>query len=111
MTGTVDATFFPLVGVVEQVRSGRLRALAVASTGQSTMLPEVPTFAEASYPVYNARAWAGLLAAAATPAPVIERLAQASARGAAARDPRVREQLWRARHGQLAGGLCALHAQ
>ena len=39
VTGTVDATFFPLVGVVEQVRSGRLRALAVASTGRGQRRP------------------------------------------------------------------------
>lgn len=82
VAGTVDATFYPLVGVVDHVRSGKLRALAVASAGRSPMLPDVPTFAEAGYPEYAARAWAGLAAPAATPAPVIERLAQACARAA-----------------------------
>ena len=53
------------------------------------MLPDVPTFAEAGYPEYSARAWAGLAAPAATPAPVIERLAQACAR--AAQRPEFRE--------------------
>ena len=52
----------------------------LASTGRTSMLPEVPTFAQAGYPEYSARAWAGLVAPAATPGPVIERLAQASAR-------------------------------
>jgi tripartite-type tricarboxylate transporter receptor subunit TctC len=81
LAGTVDATFYPLI-IAEHVRSGKLRALAVASTSRSTLLPEVPTFAEAGYPEYGARAWAGLVAPAGTPAPVIERLAQASARAA-----------------------------
>ena len=88
LAGNVDATFYPLL-VVDHVRSGKLRALAVASAGRSPMLPDVPTFAEAGYPEYNARAWAGLVAPAATPAPVIERLAQASSR--AVQRPEFRE--------------------
>jgi tripartite-type tricarboxylate transporter receptor subunit TctC len=89
VAGTVDATFYPLVGMVDHVRSGKLRALAVASAGRSALLPEVPTFTEAGYPEYAARAWAGLAEPAATPAPVIERLAQACAR--AAQRPEFRE--------------------
>ena len=88
LAGTVDATFYPLL-LADQVRSGKLRALAVASAGRSPLLPDVPTFAEAGYPGYAARAWAGLVAPAATPAPVIERLAQASAR--AVQRPEFRE--------------------
>jgi tripartite-type tricarboxylate transporter receptor subunit TctC len=88
LAGNVDATFYPLL-IADHVRSGKLRALAVASASRSPMLPEVPTFAEAGYAEYSARAWAGLVAPAATPAPVIERLAQASAR--AAQRPEFRE--------------------
>ena len=88
LAGNVDVTFYPLL-VVDHVRSGKLRALAIASAGRSPMLPDVPTFAEAGYPEYNARAWAGLVAPAATPAPVIERLAQASSR--AVQRPEFRE--------------------
>ncbi len=82
LAGTVDATFYPLVGMVDHVRNGNLRALAVASSGRSPMLPDVPTFTEAGYPEYRARAWAGLAAPAATPGAVIERLGQACARAA-----------------------------
>ena len=81
LAGNVDATFYPLL-LADHVRSCKLRALAVASTGRSPMLPEVPTFAEAGYPEFSARAWAGLMAPAATPEVVIERLAQACARAA-----------------------------
>ena len=112
VAGTVDATFYPLVGVVDHVRSGKLRALAVASAGRTPMLPDVPTFAEAGYPEYAARAWAGLVAPAATTAPVIERLAQACTR--AAQRPEFREFAGQVRCGrrrQFADGLCALHAQ
>ena len=88
LAGTVDATFYPLI-IADHVRSGKLRALAVASASRSTLLPDVPTFAQAGYPEYAARAWAGLVAPAGTPAPVIERLAQASAR--ASQRPEFRE--------------------
>ncbi len=81
LAGTVDAVFYPLL-IADHVKSGKLRALAVASASRSPMLPEVPTFAEAGYPEYRARAWAGLVAPGGTPAAVIERLAQASARAA-----------------------------
>lgn len=100
LSGTVDATFYPLVGLVDHVRGGKLRALAVASAGRSSMLPDVPTFTEADYPEYSARAWAGLAAPVATPAPVIERLSQACAR--AAQRPEFRE--FAAKFGAVAVG-------
>ena len=81
LAGTVDAVFYPLL-IADNVRSGKLRALGIASAGRSPMLPEVPTFAESGYPDYRARAWAGVVAPGATPAPVVERLAQACARAA-----------------------------
>lgn len=59
---------------------GKLRALAVASAGRTPVLPNVPTFTEAGLPEFAAHAWGGLVAPGGTPAPVIERLAQASAR-------------------------------
>lgn len=99
LAGTVDATFYPLL-IAEHVRSGKLRALAVAGAARTPMLPEVPTFAEAGYPEYSARAWAGLVAPAATPASVVERLAQACAR--AAQRPEFRE--FAARFGAAAVG-------
>ena len=88
LAGRVDATFYPLL-LAEHVRSGKLRALAIASASRSTMLPDEPTFAESGYPEYSARAWAGLVAPGGTPAPVVERLALACAR--AAQRPEFRE--------------------
>jgi tripartite-type tricarboxylate transporter receptor subunit TctC len=57
-----------------QVRSGKLRALAVTTSKRSTAVPELPTVAEAGVPGYEATAWFGVLAPAATPQPIIARL-------------------------------------
>jgi tripartite-type tricarboxylate transporter receptor subunit TctC len=99
LAGTVDAVFYPLL-IADNVRSGKLRALAIASAGRSPLLPDVPTFAEAGYPEYRARAWAGLVAPGGTPAPVMERLAKACAR--AAQRPEFRE--FATRNGAVAVG-------
>ena len=89
VAGTVDATFYPLITLADHVKSGKLRALAVANAGRTPVLPDVPTFAEAGYPAFAARAWGGVVAPSGTPAVVIERLAQASAR--AVQRPEFRE--------------------
>ena len=89
VAGTVDATLYPLITLADHVKSGKLRALAVANAGRTPVLPDVPTFAEAGYPAFAARAWAGLVAPGGTPTPVIDRLAQASAR--AVQRPEFRE--------------------
>jgi tripartite-type tricarboxylate transporter receptor subunit TctC len=49
------------------VKAGRLRALAVADTKRSTVMPEVPTVAEAGFPGTEAGTWYGILAPAGTP--------------------------------------------
>jgi tripartite-type tricarboxylate transporter receptor subunit TctC len=67
-------------GVVPYVRSGALRALAVASPRRSPVLPEVPTFAEAGVPGFEAVSWVGMVAPAGTPAAVVEALWKASER-------------------------------
>jgi tripartite-type tricarboxylate transporter receptor subunit TctC len=63
-----------LGSVLPQVQAGKLTALAVASTRRSTLLPNVPTFAEAGVKGYSADAWYGLLAPAGTPAEVLHKL-------------------------------------
>lgn len=67
-------------GVVPYVRSGALRALAVASPQRSPVLPEVPTFAEAGVPGFEAVSWVGMVAPAGTPAVTVETLWKASER-------------------------------
>lgn len=85
--GHVDL-FCPGAGVVlEQVRSGRMRAYAVTSRSRYAALPEVATVAELGHPELEIMFWQGLFAPAGTPAPVIARL-NAALRAALA-DPAV----------------------
>jgi tripartite-type tricarboxylate transporter receptor subunit TctC len=56
------------------LRSGKLLALGVSSAERISVLPDVPTIAEAGVPGYEAINWWGLLAPAGTPAAVVERL-------------------------------------
>lgn len=56
------------------IQSGKLRAVAVTARQRSPKLPDVPTFSESGYPEASFEAWAGLLAARATPPAVLDRL-------------------------------------
>jgi tripartite-type tricarboxylate transporter receptor subunit TctC len=60
--------------VIANIKSGRLRALAVASARRVPMLPDVPTFAEAGVPGYDASVWWGLVAPARTPNDIVAKL-------------------------------------
>ena len=59
---------------LSNVRAGKLRALAVTSKRRISAAPEVPTFEEAGVPGYEASGWFGVVAPAATPPAVIDRL-------------------------------------
>ena len=78
MVGQVHAMFTNVqasnVGFVKQ---GKLRALAVASPLRSSLLPDVPTFAELRQPELNLTSWTGLAAPAGTPESIILQLYEA----------------------------------
>ena len=74
MGGQLDSSFATLGSVLPQVQAGKLTAIAVASPRRSTLLPNVPTFAEAGVKGYSADAWYGLLAPAGTPVAVLQSL-------------------------------------
>jgi len=69
-------SFMPInpVEVLAHIRSGRLRALAVASDKRFALLPEVPTAGEAGLPGYEASVWWGLVAPAKTPPEIVRQL-------------------------------------
>jgi tripartite-type tricarboxylate transporter receptor subunit TctC len=73
------------------VKSGRLKALAVADAKRVSSLPEVPTFAECGYPGIESSAWSGIVAPAGTPYEAIVRLSVAVAN--ATQSPAVRQRL------------------
>ena len=90
--GTMDLMFDNLPSALPQVKAGKLVALAVTSSERSAALPEVPTVAEAG-PVkgFEATSWFGLLAPAGTPADIVQRVQQESAKALAS--PALKERL------------------
>ena len=72
--GQVDMMFDAISTMVSHVKSGKLRALGTTGKTRSAVTPDVPTVAEAGLPGYEATIWLGLMAPAATPRPVLERL-------------------------------------
>jgi tripartite-type tricarboxylate transporter receptor subunit TctC len=74
ISGQVKVSFAGIPNVATHVRSGRLRILAVTTAARWPDLPEVPTVAEAGVPGYEAALWVALLAPAATPADIVQRL-------------------------------------
>jgi tripartite-type tricarboxylate transporter receptor subunit TctC len=76
MGGLVSAGFLNLPGVVAQIKSGKLRALAVSSPQPVPELPGVPTFRSLNYPSLEVEGWAALVAPTGTiPAETLDRLA------------------------------------
>lgn len=72
--GQVQAGFMVPAIAMGQVRAGKLKALAVTTLGRSAALPELPTVAEQGYAGFEAISWQAVLAPAATPAPMVERM-------------------------------------
>ncbi len=89
--GRIDFFFAPLSSALPMIRDNRLQALAVGTLERSPLLPDVPTTTEAGFRQSGYVFWVALLAPAATPRPIIERL-NAAAREALA-SPEVREKL------------------
>ncbi|RDK11700.1 Bug family tripartite tricarboxylate transporter substrate binding protein [Cupriavidus lacunae] len=72
--GQVQAGFMVPAIAMPQVSAGKLRMLAVTTTGRTAVLPTVPTVAESGYPGFEAISWQAVLAPAGTPQAVIDRL-------------------------------------
>jgi len=72
---------------VQNIGSGRVRALGVTTTARSSVLPDVPTLAEGGLAGYDLPFWVGIYAPAGTPRPVLAQLSSAVAK--AVRDPAV----------------------
>ena len=72
--GHVQMMFDAITVMAQGVRSGQLIGLGTTGTTRSTVMPEMPTVAEAGVPGYEATIWLGLMAPAATPKPIVELL-------------------------------------
>jgi len=75
--GQVDMMFDAVTTMTEQVKAGKVKAIATTGKKRSSVLPEVPTVDESGVPGYEATIWLGLLAPKGTPAAVVNRLNEA----------------------------------
>jgi len=73
LAGQVEMGFMSLAPILPHVKSGAVRALAVASAKRSAALPDLPTVAEAALPGYAVGVWWGLVAPAATPPAIVKK--------------------------------------
>jgi tripartite-type tricarboxylate transporter receptor subunit TctC len=99
--GTMDLMFDNLPSALPHVKAGKLVALAVTSSERSAALPDVPTVAEAGVKGFEATSWFGLLAPAGTPADIVQRIQQESAKALAS--PALKERLLS--QGAIPGGM------
>jgi tripartite-type tricarboxylate transporter receptor subunit TctC len=74
IAGQVQIMIGTITVSLPQIRAGRLRALGVSTARRTPQLPDVPTIAEAGVTGYELSIWWGVLAPAATPAPVVAQL-------------------------------------
>jgi tripartite-type tricarboxylate transporter receptor subunit TctC len=72
--GQVQLMFSSVVAIVPHVQAGKLRALAVSGSRRLSLLPDLPTIAEAGVPGYQTSSWYGILAPAGTPRDIVARL-------------------------------------
>jgi tripartite-type tricarboxylate transporter receptor subunit TctC len=89
--GHIPSMFVPISEALPQARAGFIRMLGVSSSTRSREAPEVPSIAEQGYSGFHAVSWVGMMAPAATPKPIIDRMAGEFDR--ALKDPKFLEQV------------------
>ncbi|MES2973198.1 MAG: tripartite tricarboxylate transporter substrate binding protein [Pseudomonadota bacterium] len=75
--GQVDMMFDAVTTMVEQIKSGKVKAIATSGRARSDVLPDVPTISEAGVPGFESTIWLGLMAPRGTPKAVVDRLNEA----------------------------------
>jgi tripartite-type tricarboxylate transporter receptor subunit TctC len=89
--GQLDFMFDSLLTSTPLVKAGRLRALGQSGIKRSTVVPDVPTIAEAGLPGFDMSTWFGVVAPAKTPRDIVVKLNQAVVKGLL--NPETRERL------------------
>jgi tripartite-type tricarboxylate transporter receptor subunit TctC len=72
--GHIDLAFSSIAPILQNMKAGRLRGLAVSSARRSAQLPDIPTISESGVPGYEFTSWFGLVAPSKTPKQIIARL-------------------------------------
>ena len=76
IAGQIQICFDTAPAILPNVPTGRLKAVAVATTSRTPVAPDIPTFAEAGLPDFVSGGWAGLMAPASTPPYIIDKIAR-----------------------------------
>lgn len=74
LSGQVHMLYSSIPSVINQVKTGQLKAIAVGSAKRLPSLPDVPTIAESGVPGYEAYSWVGLVAPANTPSDIVHKI-------------------------------------
>jgi tripartite-type tricarboxylate transporter receptor subunit TctC len=74
LAGESQASLATVASVISHIKAGRLRAIGVTSAQRSSVLPDVPTIADAGVPGYEMSPWIGVFAPAGTPKAVVDKL-------------------------------------
>ena len=91
--GRVDFFFTPITAALGLIREHKVEALAIGSSGRSSLMPELPTTVQAGYPDSDYNFWIGVFVPAATPQPIVARLHDEIAK--ALKVPEVKDKLAR----------------
>jgi tripartite-type tricarboxylate transporter receptor subunit TctC len=86
LAGRVQVMFSPASTVLQHIKAGTLKGLASTGLERASATPELPTIAESGMPGFETSVWFGLLAPAATPRDIVERLHRETARVLAGAD-------------------------
>ena len=92
LSGQVQIAFDQIASSIAHVKSGRLRALGITTAKRSSLLPDMPTIAEAGVPGYEATSWNGFAVPTGTPKAVINRLQQETLKAVSI--PEVKERMY-----------------
>ena len=91
IAGHIPVMFVSNISALPQVKSGKLKALAVTGANRIALAPHIPTLAESGLAGYEAYGWYGFAAPAHTPRPIIDRLYREVAK--VAQDPKMKARL------------------
>ncbi|HEY8610601.1 MAG TPA: tripartite tricarboxylate transporter substrate binding protein, partial [Roseomonas sp.] len=87
----LDFMFATIPSVIEQIRGGKLRPMAVSSLQRSRSAPDVPAMAESGFPGFDASSWFGMVAPAGTPPEIVSKISADAA--AILRRPDIEKQM------------------